>query len=102
MCSRIIKDKIKKSMGRYHNEDFNNFFSNPYNRKAFEIIVRLIFSNFEPMILSTKLGFKCCSTENHSNQCYNVWEELLDYLCDHYLEDFERKLNSYLIDDFDI
>ena len=89
----------------FNNRYCKDFFTDDIIRKAFKIIVQLIFSNFEPSVLSEKIKFKCCnSTESHPRQCYEKWEELLDYLCNQYFKDIDiiEEINSGMHDSYPV
>ncbi|OMJ84070.1 hypothetical protein SteCoe_14881 [Stentor coeruleus] len=75
-------------------KSFNNifcrdFFADELMQKTFLILIELIFSDFDPSKLRTKLNFYCCTLEQHCNQCYKSWTELRDYLNSKYFLDLE-------------
>ena len=99
--SRILHNRYRKGIS---DEQCGNFFSDKLHKIAFELIIKLIFSQFNPTVLSEKFKLKCCrNIDNHTIWCYNKWESLLDYLMDDYVKEIdanEDNINIYGMGDF--
>ena len=87
------KNKKHKS---FSNEFCKMFYDDEYMRRAYMVIIELIFLDSNPAILRKKLNFSCCSLEVHSEKCFMAWGYLKNYLKHRYFIDLEICGSRYI------
>ena len=88
--------KREKEHKSFNNEFCRDFFKSENMKKAFCLLIDLIYSAFDAETLCKKFKFRCCS-KNHSDECCHKWVELRDYFTNLYFPELELQRSPLLI-----
>ena len=78
--AKRTEETVKDSFRSFNASFCKAYFENPGIRESFSLYIDLIFSNFDPQVLSNKFEFRCCRNETHSLDCLEKWASLMGYL----------------------
>ena len=78
--SKRDKDSIKSSEKSFNSSFCKAYFHSKSVRDSFGVYLDLVFSLFDPRVLSEKFEFYCCRSELHSVDCLEKWVSLMEYL----------------------
>jgi hypothetical protein len=73
-------ESVKASEKSFNSSFCKSYFYSKNVRDSFAVYLDLIFSNFDPKVLSEKFEFFCCRCELHSVDCMEKWLDLMEYL----------------------
>jgi hypothetical protein len=79
-------ENISKS---FNNSFCKSFFSEVLVQRAFNAVIEIMFSEFEPEKLKKRFSFRCCSHKEHGPECESKWTTLKDYFDNRYFKDLE-------------
>jgi hypothetical protein len=96
MEKRKGRQKEKKNTKALITSFVETFFKSENMKKAFFILIDLIYSAFDAETLCKKFKFRCCS-KNHSDECCHKWVELRDYFTNLYFPELELQRSPLLI-----
>ena len=95
---RKKKNRIEDAKAKSFNNNFcKDYFSLQVVRESFSYFVELVFTHFDPDLLSYKFGFKCCNMRVHMLECFEVWMLLKFYLQEEmfYTLEYEKPVITY-------
>lgn len=92
--SKLGKSEAECLFSSYSNEYLKYFYEKESIRKLFYYVIELLKLILAEFGTIETFNFMCCKKDEHDEKCKSLWENLLKYLSDDYLNAFYKDENS--------